>query len=212
MLQRPPDSFFTTFDTPLQDLLVGAVDRAYDAVAETHQTHPGYNKRTFGFNVYEVGVHELSAVADENSDRLQVQWSGQTFRLLAGSYEIAYHKVGDSADDDIRFKFPNNDGAVTSMVLTPFLPGFAPDLSQASKLVLAHMGNPQDGLSALYLCIPVGHGANGKINEWGFTYEILRRKDDAAIAASPAASDLAPDEPIEELDVTPVKRERKPRA
>ncbi len=214
MAQRPPDSFVRTFSPGLQKLLVGALARAYHAVARAHRLHPGFNERTFGFSVYEVGVHELSSIAEENADRLRVKWIEQAFRLIAGPYEVAYHKVGHSAHDDIRVSFPNNEGAVTSMVLASYLPGLEPDLSQATRVVLAHMGNPEEGLCAAYLCIPIGHDAAGRINEWGFTYEIFRKAGDGQSGSSEStgAPDFPPDEVIEQLRVTPRKRERKPRA
>ena len=200
MAQLPDDSFYSTFD-PLRDLLVEALDQAYETVSETHNPEAGFNARTFGFTVYEVGVHELTALAEANPDELSVSWTNQAFRLVAGPYEIAVHRVGSSADDDIRSSFPNNDGAVSSMVFADYLPGLEPDLTGARKVVLAHMGNPDDGLCAVYVCIPVRHDAAGHITEWGFTFEILRRTDECPVTTT-ESREQHPEEVLEEVEVS----------
>lgn len=209
MNQTPPPSFFTTFDLPLQQLLVEAIARAYDGAREAYNTHPGHNELTFGLDVYELGVYELEEIAKTNTDRLRVSWQGQAFRLRAGPFELAYHKVGSSADADINTSFPNNNGAVTSMVNgASYIPGLEPDLSQAFRIILAHLGNPEDGLGAVYLCFPVGNDEAGRINEWGYTKEIYRRGGVSPSADNAEATELAPEEVVEELEVRPRKRDQ----
>ena len=71
-----------------------------------------------------------------------------------------------------------------------------PDLKKARRLVVAHMGNHEDGLCAVYLCI--GKTADEEhIKEWAYTY-CLWKRDAAAVQPTDDAppKDLTPEETV----------------
>ena len=61
------------------------------------------------------------------------------------------------------------------------------------------MGNREDGLCALYVCFPVRDDAAGRICEWGYTYEILRRLRE--LEEPSKSREHHPDEVIAEVEV-----------
>ena len=108
------------------------------------------------------------------------------FRFKLGEFILACHRVGWTEEDDITTHFPNNGGAILEMVPQEYLPGFKPEVSQLRNLVLAHMGNPDDGLCAAYLCFPIEAGG-AHITRWAYTHELhrLRRPEALATLANP---------------------------
>src|SRR5688572_22013627 len=116
MSQEPPATFLKTFDSQLTNRLVEALRRAYDTACEHFEPHRGNNLKTFGFELYHCAVHELVAEADTEGSGLSVLIREPSFRLLATSYEMACHRVGYTASEDILTSFPKNEGAACQMV------------------------------------------------------------------------------------------------
>ena len=191
--------FDDTFPDRLKALLVRALRVGYEHAQEIHEPEYGSNQFTFGTNLWHFIVKELERIIPTANGNIAIQRDGLLVRLCVRKFKIAVHKVGRHANDDIWHSFPYNDGAINEMVYQPYLTGLAPNLLEADRLVLAHMGNPVDGLGAAYLCIPT-RTENGRVVEWGYVYELFR---DAGGATGIARSPTAPQGPTPD-EATPI--------
>jgi hypothetical protein len=181
--------------------MVRALRRAYENACEFHDPAVGSNEQTFGFQLYFFAKHRLEEEANDSNGLLRIASTMPIFRLAAGEYELACHRVGRSAGENIWTSFPKNEGAAASMAMDQYLPGLAPDLRQAKKVVLAHLGNPEDGYGKSYLCIPTRE-ADGKIVEWGYAQEL-----DSSVMAQATEFAATPEHP-EEVISEPVLRKK----
>lgn len=185
MKSEPSPGFRSAFSPAVRDRLVSGLAAAY-ATAEAHfEADRGNNTKTFGFELYHCAVHELSRSASESGGLLSVSRAHPFFRLRVGAYEIACHKVGNSATQSIWSAFPGNTGAAPALVHEqPFLfSEMEPTVAFPEKLVLAHLGNPEDGLEAVYLCAPA-ETEKKRISRWAYA-ECLWSATSASVPATP---------------------------
>lgn len=204
----PGAQFNATFTSAAVQSIVAALKRAYATACELHDPDRGSDETTFGFNLYKFAVHELRKEARLKTTVLRVISAGPVFRLAVGEFELACHRVGRSARQDIRSSLPNNDGAACTMVEEQLcLPGMEDsyDLPKARKVVIAHLGNAEDGLGAIYLCI-AGHTDGERITSWAYTRPIWH-VDDEGVSEAPAAPP-PPDKPGDEIIAPPVVRKK----
>lgn len=197
---RTPDPgpvFSATFTPERQAILLAALQRGYRTAQEHHDPDRGGNESTFGYSLYHFNVHELTQAAASNpSLGMEVVFENQAFRLRAGKYLVACHRVGQFATDDIWTRFPENNGAAHRLVRRQgWLPGMEPRIDAARSIVLAHLGNTDTGLEALHLCIPVAEDES-RITEWGFAQEVWRIGASSA-AGSRADAPQVPDETVQ---------------
>ena len=156
-------------------------------------------------------VHELVDEARDSGGLLQVLSRDPSFRLGVGEFELACHRVGSYASDDIWSCFPGNEGAACQMVEPLWFSGMEPRVDEARRAVIAHVGNPEDGFQGLYLCIP-SRTHDQKIIEWGVAHPVWKHECAAAetevyVDGSSAAPEKAPEETIGD----PVVRRRERR-
>jgi hypothetical protein len=154
---HPGPMYDQTFDGKVRSALIDALGQAYETATELHVPARGSNERTFGYGLYEYAVHELRQVARVLPEKLSIASTYPSFRLGVGDFELACHRVGRSVWDDIYASFPNAESAAYTMVEEQlWLPHVIRHvgLENARRLVLAHMGNPEESLRAVYLCIP----------------------------------------------------------
>ncbi len=199
MKSQPDPGFHNTFSAPVKDLLVSALDEAY-TTAEVHfEANRGNNTKTFGFELYHCAVHELSQRAENSGGLVCISRSHPVFRLRVGAYEIACHKVGVSATQDIWTAFPGNKGAAPALVdEQPFLfSEMEPSVAFPEKLVLAHLGNPEDGLQAVYLCAPA-ETEKKRISRWAYAECLWSATSTSVLATPVVAARPVPAEVLEE--------------
>jgi len=209
-LSDPGELFRATFQPQHREALVAALQRGYRTAAEQHDPEHGSNEQTFGFGLYHFNVFELRSTATSNAalgfDEVTVN---QAFRLRLDAYTLACHRVGHYANENIWSSFPDNSGAAHALVAQQgWLPGMEPRVDTARNLVLAHFGNPEDGLDAVYLCIPTRE-KDERITEWGFADLLWHRGgDDPTRHGLPGPTLLTPAETIETPLVRRKRRER----
>lgn len=187
--------FEGTFNGEVKDALLEALGNAYETARDAYMPERGSNESTFGFGVYHHVVHELSQLTPHLAN-VQIISRQPSFRMTVGGYELCCHRVGRSETDSIWSSFPNPESAAHSMIEEQlWLPGVQRDvgIGLAKRLVLAHMGNSEEGLRAAYLCVP--SKANGsRIVAWA-SAQTLWRADEAMLASSESSA-RAPEEVI----------------
>lgn len=198
--------FEQTFVPATVERLVRGLRRAYETACEHHVPERGGNESTFGFSLYHYAVHELCREAERAPDdaAMEITSKQPLFRLKVGAFELACHRVGLSERESIWTAFPKNEGAACLMVEEQlWLPGIGPEIGieHARKLILAHIGNADEGMRAVYLCIPSKTDSHGRIAGWGFAKPLYRADDKAGVrpAAKPA---LLPEVVVEAPIVT----------
>ena len=203
----PGQLFFDTFTDPIVASLVAALKRAYDTVCEGHEPSRGFNEQTFGYCLYHVAAHELETEAMGLGPEVEVEAGRPLFRLRVGEYLLGCHRVGHRAIQDITRCFPGNDGAAPALIETQlWLPGMEPRLERARNLVLAHLGNTEEGLVAVYLCVP-SREEKDKIAEWGFTHLLWSVGETLATKPTPMTMPVEPEEVIDEPTIRRKQRE-----
>lgn len=208
-----PQYFDEVFTPEIRSALTAALQRAYDTAAELHDPTRGSNEVTFGVGLYNYAVFELEALAETMANDLRILGK-VPFRVQAGGqFRLGCHRVGRSASESIWTSFPDNAAAAAALIEQPYLPGtgFAPEpttpeTGTARSLVLAHLGNPVDGLCAVYLCVPTRE-ENNRIREWGFA-ELLWSASTTDVAEPPPAT-RTPEEFVEPVPL--VKKKQRPK-
>jgi hypothetical protein len=207
----PGPQFRATFDAEVTDRLVASLRRAYGTACELYAPERGSSEATFGFNLYHHAMHEIVQAADAAPDLVRVLSQKPTFRFRIGPYELGCYRVGMSDKASIWSSFPASEAAIGLVVdeacAMPLFHRGASSFAEARKLVLAHLGNVDEGLRAAYLCIP-GQTDGKTITGWAFAHPIWIASD--ATAGKPAVETpvLVPEIVVEE----PVVRRKPKRA
>ncbi len=191
---------------------MNAVQRAYVHVQEGHDESVGFNAQTFGHNVYHLGRFELEKLCKVSEGQLaRVEDVGALFRVQNGPYRLGFYKVGHSASEDIWQALPTSEhGGLRGdewqqLPLEGIEPQGITRIEDVRYAVVAHLGNPEDGLCAVYLCLPLGI-ENGRITGWGYAEPIFLRDTSAVQPPAPLGStspELPQEEPEEEVIVRP---------
>lgn len=193
----PGPLFFETFTDDITLALQAALSRAYDSVCEHHDPARGFNEQTFGYSLYHCAAFELGVEAEGLSDEVRVESDRPRFRLRVGEFRLGCHRVGDNAAQNIERCFPGNESGAPALIERQlWLPGMEPRVDLARNLILAHLGNAETGLEAVYLCIPAREEKD-KISEWGFTHCLWTIAQAGAALSTPIRTDLEPEESIE---------------
>lgn len=194
------------FTPEIVDVLVGAVNHAYEVNYDRYDPSVGHDLMTFGLMLFKSRVHYIKLLSHKY-DWIRIVQIGPAFRFQIGDYTLASHRVGDSIDDDIENLFPRNQTAAWKLAernraqrKLPFPHEDALDIddSRCRSLILADVGNPTDGLCKLFLGIPSEISSDRRINGWSTTHEIwsndevLARGSKTAIIERTPAESVAP--------------------
>lgn len=193
----PGALFRTVFTSELKREILAAAMRAYRIVQEDQRPNVGYNSQTFGHCVYHVGCYQLGEVCKLSPGQLtRMEELGNLARFQSGDYTLGFYKVGKSAHENIWECFPTSENGANDG--HPILPGLEDELlDQVDALryvVVAHLGNPEDGLCALYLCIPI-EKSGGKIRRWGYAEPIYIADGTMAVSVEAPDAPLTPEAP-----------------
>jgi hypothetical protein len=160
-----------------RDVLIKSLERAYDVAAEAHGRDPGFDALTFGVMVWRLSWYHAEqglAAAGFTVDR-----PNNSLRAAVGTFDVHLYRAGDTAQHDIDTDFgflsgtPTKEAISTNnarqLALFEGDPSLAPRVT-CSQLVLAHTGNPSDGLCAAWLGAPL---VNGDSVQWAWVTEIF---------------------------------------
>lgn len=185
-----------------KEALIRLAQRAYEANAECYDPLIGHDGMTFGLMVHKSFRHFIIQTAEgETKPWLQVIQRGPQFLFRLLGFTASTYRVGDSLEADIAQSFPRNRTgawllAAANMVqlVLPF-PGTAdPDDSNCSNVILAHIGNPREGLCRLFLGVPSGFDEKNIVTGWSTLVDIWKREE-AALAASASTGQSQPPKP-----------------
>lgn len=206
-MTSPGPLFFATFTDDIASALQAALRRAYDSACEQHDPARGFNEQTFGYSLYHCAAFELGVEADRLGAEVEVEAGRPSFRLRIGEYRLGCHRVGQNAAQNIERCFPGNESGAPALIEEQlWLPGMEPRVHDARNLILAHLGNTEHGLEAVYLCIP-SREEKDKIAEWGYTHCLWTIGQPVAARPTPLATEFEPEEAIEEPTVRRKQRE-----
>lgn len=189
----------SAFSTSVIDAIIEALHQAYLTACEQHDPPSGSDMATFGYCLYRFACFRLTAMA-QLLEGVENQTKGQLFRLGIGDFEVGCHRVGSSEYDDIQESFPHNDNSAWTLGF-PEIPLF-PEMERVRPgIIIAHMGNPDDGLCAVYLAVP-GEVSQGRIRSWRYTQLIWSRQ----VTVAPSVQS-EPERPAPvEVNEAPIKR------
>ena len=171
------DDLKTYLALDARDALRDALDLAYRDAGARFDVSVGSDAQWFGFTVWKFAENRLKKIIEQGKHPLRDATAGGQFRVGFGHFVMATYSCGHSAPDDPSNEFPNNDsgaGFLTEINTGQYplkIDGFGERPGVA--VVLAHYGNPENGLEAVYLKRPSAQIA-GKITEWGHIEEIWR--------------------------------------
>jgi hypothetical protein len=135
--------------------------RVYASNVEDHREARGDNAQLFGLKVWVHGRHRLSLRFDDDP-HVRVADANGSYCILTSPLSIGVYKLGDSMRDDIYACFPDasptkraygeRNRAQLSLFDQPASSPLAPPAAAAlNELIVAHFGNPREGLVKWYV-------------------------------------------------------------
>ena len=174
------DQLRNDFPPPVRDAIVAALKTSYSDAQEKHDPLVGSDGLTFGISVYSFTCFRLAQRLD-GSDGVALISRHPTFRLKIGRFVVGAHRVSSDEGDEIAETFPPNQNAAGRLcgpqqMPMPF-PGHEPlaDVKPDGGIIIAHVGNPDVGLAAVYLAMPESVDEQNRIDGWRYTERIWSR-------------------------------------
>ena len=176
-------------------ILVDCLTKAYDTAAEVHGRDPGFDGLTFGVMVWRLSWHHAEEALSAAGFR--VDRPNNSLRAEVGPFSVHLYRAGDNASFDIENDFGFLVGTPTktsipttnSHQLTLFdaeSDRSEPSGTHCTHLVVAHTGNPTDGLCAAWLGAPI---ITGDRAQWAWVTQICT-------TAPPELTFLPPPPPV----------------
>lgn len=171
----------------LQDGLLACAERHLSAEGQ------GADNRSFCCDAWNLPARLFIDSIEDGSIPFKRR-PGAGCTLLYGPYRLTHHRVGFSADDDIRTSFPNGAKSASKLASTQLELDFgdASEIPEPDIIVLAYMANPAEGLCAAHLAT-VSRVENNKIVAWQETLT-LYEKGTTSLPPSTLTTDHAPAE------------------
>lgn len=145
--------------------LINGLETAYNDAGFRYDRGVGSNGSTFGMDVYHFAVFQVARKVRE-SETGDVVHVSPSFRFEFGPILLGCHRVGAYASDSIECCFPTSEyaGKTLSSQLDLFEHHGVDETTQIGA-VLAHRGNPEEGLLSVDICVP-GSVVDSKIASW----------------------------------------------
>lgn len=204
------------FTTDIRHRIIDAVRVAYAEADERYAPDRGVGDRSYGMITYDVLTFRLRQdVASDPSVAFDWRADGPCLRI--GARRIRWNKVGRGrADETIATSFPRPSAAAAQMVVDNRQMTLWDDdqdrgIGVPSSWIICHMGNPRDGLRAIYLAAPI-HADGERITGWRATIPIWSADD--PLAEFPTAPEIGLPEvpPLPELEITLIDEVEEPGA
>lgn len=166
-MQKAEENLRRTFTNTILDDLVKSLHQSYDKNLLLYDPNIGHDETTFGFMIAKSRIHFICEAAIRNPAIKILKRSPYVY-FQVGDFFVSSYRVGDSLDEDIATLFPKNRNRAWKLAKenrTPFLP-FAElddfegnqneevDDSDFRQIILADIGNSEEGLCGAFLGIP----------------------------------------------------------
>jgi hypothetical protein len=193
----------------LAEAIVGKIHQAYSVNYDYYDPSVGHDAMTFGLMVYKSKVHFLSQLEEEYED-VKILSRHPYFCMKVKNYRVSTYCAGRSDECDIEVAFPLNRtraALITNhnekQLKLPFPECEEPDDSQCEEVVLADIGNHENGLVQLFLGVPIKTNDEGRIIRWG-TILPLWQNDGSLPLPKPSLSkrELSPVEEVHPPQIT----------
>lgn len=155
MTTCPPE-----FTAEIRRRMIAAIQTAYAEADERYAPDRGVGDRAYGIIVYDVLtfrlMHDVASLPD-----VAFRWTADGPSLSLGALRARWNKVGRGrAGDSMRASFPrpsrsSAEMAIENQQLTLWALANGEAAAELANWVICHMGNPRDGLRAVYLAAPI---------------------------------------------------------
>lgn len=159
-------------DLSLHAFARDVMNRAYELARDHYDPDIGVDGQIFAFAVYKIASHLFQERVEVDLPGAAVVWNGRGRELVRGGRHVRWNKVGSSEHDRIQDSFPSRSRSATLMAdanLEQLTLGLHD--GEPVNWILAHVGNPVDGLRALYLAAPIEVRA-GQVAGWARWFAI----------------------------------------
>lgn len=175
-----------TFTPEINKKLVDCLSQAYEATSDSYAPENGHDGMVFGLMVYKSAIYFLNELSYFD-DTIKVIFRNPRFLMQIGNFTVATYKVGSSFDSDLESAFPNNRIGAYKMAeanLRQMSFDFMEDGteleddSSCTNVILAHVGNVEEGLIEVFLGIPTKFNDQRQITGWGTVFKIWSKGSD----------------------------------
>jgi len=145
------------------EAVLSAIKKAYQIRSDGHRPGDGDNAMTFGMNV-RFSIEKFVEASLAQSREVGISRPAGSFQIAYRNHLYHFYKFGmDAGDsvDDLNFDDSETKINIVADNQLP-LPGI-PDLRH---LIVAHSGNPEDGLLEVYIGAPNALGTQGSPWAW----------------------------------------------
>jgi hypothetical protein len=184
------------------DAIVEKIRQAYEVNYDNYDPSIGHDAMTFGLMVYKSKVHFLSQLEEEHKD-IKVLSRHPYFSMKVKNYRVSTYCAGHSDECDIQTAFPLNRTRASIITIHnekqlrfPFVDHEEPDDSQCTEVIIADIGNHENGLMRLFLGIPIKADDDGRIMRWGTTLPLWEDGRLPLPTPSPSNRELPPVEEV----------------
>jgi len=169
-----------TFTPGINEQLVNSLSQAYSVSGDSYAPENGHDGMVYGLMLYKAATYFLNELS-YTEDWLQVVLRSPRFLMKIGKFLVAVYKVGDSFDTEPETAFPNNRVGAYKLAkanLNQMSFEFMEDGeeieddSKCTNLILAHVGNMDEGLTQVFLGVPTKFNEQQQITGWGTVYPI----------------------------------------
>ncbi len=192
------------FTAPLRTRITAALQAAYAEADTVYAPDRGLGDRVHAIAVYDV----LCMLLERDATGLpgvSFESRGQGPQLRVGDLRVRWNKVGrGEAGQTIAGSFPRGSRAAVFMALENQQMTLWSDPSNDDvrplNWIICHLGNPRDGLRAIYLAAPIE--ADGeRVTGWRLTVAIWSADDPAAEFPVAPPVGLPEAAPLPELEI-----------
>jgi hypothetical protein len=188
-----------TFPIEIRQELTTCLRDAYEASITAHDPDVGHDAMSFGLLVYKSNVYFLSQLS-ARVDWMTVVTPAPSFEFQIGEYAISCYSAGHTDDVDAKDSFPNNRTragriAEANSGQVRIFDEYWKDDSACRQLILAHKGNPEEGLLEVFVAVPITKGEDGRVKEWGTVFTLWSRGIEGE-SELPASGPTAPPENV----------------
>ncbi|MEX1009025.1 MAG: hypothetical protein WD271_14430 [Acidimicrobiia bacterium] len=190
------------------ELLIETLRQVYAFNADRHEEDMGDDAQTFGFLVYRNGWRRLedqlgslagvSTRRPNNSLQIQVE-GGVHFHVYRGGNDETFdiYTYDFSTGTQTKVSLPAHNGRQLSLFEQE--EPAADHVWRLDELVFVHAGNPDTGLTGVWVGAPIPEAADG--SQWAWVLPLYSGESDGARAKDDTTAPVSPFDALDEPDL-----------